>query len=211
MKNIKTILWDFDGVILESMSIRDSGFEKVLEEYPKDQVKQLLDFHRLNGGLSRYVKFRYFFENIRGEDVTEEAVLQLAERFSKIMKELLVDRRLLIEDSLNFINNESNNILMHIVSGSDGTELRLLCKELGISDYFKSIDGSPTPKKILVQQVLSQFSYCPESVVLVGDSINEYEAAVENGIRFWGYNNTSLMGLGDRYVTFFSSDPEIEW
>ena len=32
---IKTIFWDFDGVILDSMPIRDYGFAKIFEEFKK--------------------------------------------------------------------------------------------------------------------------------------------------------------------------------
>lgn len=66
---IKTIFWDFDGVLMNSNAVRDKGFELVLADYPKDQVKQLMDFHQANGGLSRYVKFRYFFENIKFKSI----------------------------------------------------------------------------------------------------------------------------------------------
>ena len=62
---MKIIFWDFDGVILNSNKVRDSGFEIVLKDFPKNQVELLLNYHRQNGGLSRYVKFRYFFEVIR--------------------------------------------------------------------------------------------------------------------------------------------------
>lgn len=59
--SIEIIFWDFDGVIMDSMKVRDEGFKIVLKDYPSDQVEKLMEFHRNNGGLSRYVKFRYFF------------------------------------------------------------------------------------------------------------------------------------------------------
>ena len=33
---IKTFFWDFDGVILDSMPIRDYGFAKIFEEFDKE-------------------------------------------------------------------------------------------------------------------------------------------------------------------------------
>ena len=85
MDNIKAIFWDFDGVILNSNAIRDIGFEIVLKDFPEDQVNLLLKYHRANGGLSRYVKFRYFFEEIRNENITDEEIGELSENFSKII------------------------------------------------------------------------------------------------------------------------------
>ena len=199
----KVILWDFDGVILNSMSVRDQGFVEVLKEFPEEEVKLLLEFHRKNGGLSRYVKFRYFFEEIRKEAITEEEVNQWAHKFSLIMKELLVDSDLLILDSLNFIKKYSSQIPMHIVSGSDQDELRFLCKQLEIAKYFKSIQGSPTPKKQLVQELLKTNGYNHLDCILIGDSYNDFEAADFNKIDFAGYNNIELKNIG-AYISKFN-------
>lgn len=184
--------WDFDGVLLDSNKVRDKGFIDVLSEFPKQQVDQLLAFHRVNGGLSRYVKFRYFFEEVRGESITEDEVNKWASLFSKQMKQLLVDDSLLIRETIDFIQKNHQLFPMHIVSGSDGKELRFLSEALKISSYFNSIDGSPTPKKQLVANVILNHGYDIKNCLLIGDSINDYEAAEENRITFYAYNNPEL-------------------
>lgn len=197
------ILWDFDGVILDSMAIRGLGFEKTLSEFPEHEVRQLLDFHQRNGGLSRYVKFRHFFETIRNEKITDKQVLEYAQRFSVIMLELLIDKKLLIEDSLRFIKEEHDNYKFHIVSGSDGIELNKICEGLGLSSYFLSIEGSPTPKTKLVSDILKSHNYEKNTVCLIGDSINDKEAAENNEIDFFGYNSIELRNLGLNYIENF--------
>lgn len=189
------ILWDFDGVIMNSNSVRDFGFEQVLQQYPIDQVMQLMHFHRKNGGLSRYVKFRYFFENIRNEKVTNQEIEEWAARFSRIMLSNLMDSRLLISETVEFIKRNFERVPMHIVSGSDQTELRLICQELRLSPYFKSIVGSPTPKSNLVANVLIENQYQSTKCLLIGDSINDYDAATTHGLLFMGYNNPEVESL----------------
>lgn len=198
------ILWDFDGVIMDSMPIRDKGFEEVLKKYPKEEVALLMDFHRKNGGLSRYVKFRYFFEEVRKEKIQNEEILKLANDFSKLMLSALLDERLLLLDSVSFIKNNSCKQEMHIVSGSDENELNQICEELGLSKYFKSIKGSPTPKNELVEKILANNKYERDKVALVGDSINDFEAAKYNSISFFGYNNKDLKGAGKGYIENFN-------
>lgn len=146
-QDLQAIFWDFDGVLLDSNSVRSLGFRKILEAYPAEQVDALLAYHEQNGGLSRYVKFRYFFEVIRRETITDEGVLALAEKFSVIMKNMLLDSSLLILETVNWVKANHAQIPMHIVSGSDQTELRFLCGHHQIATYFKDICGSPTPKK----------------------------------------------------------------
>lgn len=194
---IKTIFWDFDGVILDSMPIRDYGFAKIFEEFDKELVDKLLEYHTLNGGLSRYVKIRYFYNILLKKDVSDEKVQELADKFSIIMKTELTNKKYLIKETVEFIKANYQNYNFHIVSGSDGKELNYLCKELGLSKYFKTIEGSPTPKNDLVKNILEKYKYDPKECILIGDSINDYEAANVNNMKFYGYNNEELKDKDD--------------
>ncbi len=199
---IKTFFWDFDGVILDSMPIRDYGFAKIFEEFDKELVDKLLEYHTLNGGLSRYVKIRYFYNILLKKDVSDEKVQELADRFSTIMRAELTNKKYLIDETVEFIKANFQKYNFHIVSGSDEKELNYLCKELELSQYFKTIEGSPTHKNDLVKNILQKYSYNPKECILIGDSINDYEAANVNGIKFYGYNNVKLKKL-DGYIKNF--------
>ena len=203
LNSIELILWDFDGVILDSMHVRDQGFVEIFKDYPQEQVDDLLTYHRTNGGLSRYVKIRYFFNEIRNEPISDEQVMALAAEFSVIMKRILCDENLLIADSCQFIAAHAGDVPMYIVSGSDQTELRYLCEQLSISQHFKGIFGSPTPKTELVAAILQEKQPILDKTVLIGDSVNDYEAASKNQVGFLGYNNPNLKGHGNQYIESF--------
>ena len=201
--DFEVILWDFDGVIIDSNLVREFGFREVLKEFDPEQVEQLIDFHNANGGWSRYVKFRYFYEEILKRPISESQVQELANRFSSIMVESLPNPELLIDETIRFIQEmHSKGKQMHIVSGSDGDELRSLCEELGLSKYFLSINGSPTPKPALVKSIVENGNVSATNYCLIGDAVNDFEAAIRNNVRFFGYNNTDLIGL-DFYVNVF--------
>jgi HAD superfamily hydrolase (TIGR01549 family) len=196
----KIILWDFDGVVMDSMPVRDRGFEIVLAQFPKEHVDALMVYHRANGGLSRYVKFRYFFEEVLKQSVTDEKVQQLASQFSTVMRKELVNAELFIEETVAFIKANHHNRIMHVVSGSDQQELRYLCDTLRLSQYFVSIHGSPTPKKQLVFELLQHYGYDTNEIVFIGDSKNDYDAASLHGIDFFGFNNPELINTGVGYI-----------
>ena len=202
-RNKKNILWDFDGVILDSMDIRTTGFKKVLKDYPKGQVDQLIKFHKQNGGLSRYVKFKYFFKEIRKEENSDSLVQTCANFYSQIMIENLNSKERLIEEVFDFIKNNHTYYKMHIVSGSDGEELRYLCDKLDIVKFFVSIEGSPTSKTQLIENILKKNDYQEQETCLIGDTINDLEAAGENRIQFFGYNNTMLRQKAENYIEKF--------
>lgn len=203
LNNYQNILWDFDGVLMDSMPVRNRGFEIVLSGFPKEEVKDLMDFHLKNGGLSRYVKFRYFFENIRNEEVTEDEIKNWAWKFSDVMRKELINENLLITETVEFVKRNHETFNMHIVSGSDQEELRFICEQLNLKPYFKSVNGSPTPKKELVAELMKSNKYRKEKTVLIGDSINDFDAAKINEIEFMGYNNANLKSLDAGYIENF--------
>lgn len=199
----KVVFWDFDGVILNSLPVRDYGFRKIFEEFNDVLVNRLLEYHSLNGGLSRYVKIRYFYNAILGIDVSDEKVQELASKFSSIMKIELTNKKYLISETVEFIKQNYKKYNFHIVSGSDEKELNYLCEKLDLSKFFKTIEGSPTPKNELVKNILGKYNYNSNECILIGDSVNDYEAACLNKIKFYGYNNEKLKNKADYIEDFY--------
>jgi len=44
----------------------------------------------------------------------------------------------------------------------------------------------------LVLNAINKFNYNKKNICLIGDSINDFEAADKNNIKFYGYNNLFL-------------------
>lgn len=205
---VKTILWDFDGVILNSMPVREYGFKSIFSQYSEDKVKQLLDFHNKNGGLSRFVKIKYFYDEIIQKELTDAKLSELVEAYSSIMKEHLADKQLIIKETYSFIEKSYKDLNFHVVSGSENNELNHLCKQLNLAQYFLSIHGSPTPKTKLVADLLEKHGYKESETILIGDSINDYDAAKANGIAFYGFNNEQLKSKSDFYIEHYDTNLE---
>jgi len=189
---ISVILWDFDGVILDSMKIKGDGFKKLFSKYEERFVKQLEKYHYENGGVSRFDKIRYFFNDILGEAISEENILKFADEFATIIEKKLFNKDNLIQESVNFIKSNYLKYNFHIVSGAEHNELNSLCDFFELSKYFKSIEGSPIQKEFLVRKILETYNYNTNNVILIGDAIGDYRASVKNKIAFYGYNNEEL-------------------
>ena len=191
-KDADAVLWDFDGVLLDSMPVRNDAFRHVLKDFHATDVETLVEWHVKNGGLSRYVKFRRFQTEIIGMALDESLVQQWAGEFSDYCKSRLVDPDLLIASSNHLLPALAARLPMHVVSGSDGNELRGLCDALGLTSYFISVEGSPTPKTVLVAEIMRRHAYAPERTWLIGDSTNDFEAAHANGLQFMGFGNPEV-------------------
>ena len=199
------LFFDFDGVILDSMPIRTQGFVDVLKSFDKKDVDQLIQYHEKNGGISRYAKFQWFYKEVLNQDLSDQKLQELCTDFSEIMLSKLTNKKYLIQETVDFIKKTFLSMPMHIVSGSDQDELRHICKELDISKYFNSIHGSPTEKSINIKDMLDQFEYDAEDTIMIGDSINDYDAAYKHNVYFCGFNGKSLQGIEDtHYIESFA-------
>ena len=182
-----TILWDFDGVLIDSNQVRTDAFKHIFKEFSPYKVDQIINFHLENGGLSRYYKINYFFKEIERSEIDDISFKKYLSEFKAYVVKEITTNNLLIEETINFIKkNLKSNI---IISASDQEELRFLCNHLNISHLFKGIYGSPKAKKDNINSVLKDFNISKLDVVYIGDSINDYDAATENQISFLGYNN----------------------
>jgi len=191
-KNIKNIIFDFDGVILDSIPVKTEAFKKLFQNYTIDIVDKFIGFHLENGGMSRYEKIRYFFKELLQKNITEEEVLYYANLYSELTKQELSNEKYLIKEVLEFIKNNYQKYNFHIASGADENDLKYICDELGITIYFVTINGSPLEKKNIVKNIIEKFSYKKEKTILIGDSLNDYEAAKFNSIEFYKFNNQTL-------------------
>jgi phosphoglycolate phosphatase-like HAD superfamily hydrolase len=179
------IIFDFDGVLVESNEIRFNGFRKLFESFPENQVEQLVAYARANGGVSRYKKIEYFFNMIRQEPISDESVNHWAAQFSELVEQDVVDARA-VKGSLEFLENYSNQFDFAIVSGSDQRELKEICRKRKIDHFFKAILGSPVEKKDNIAVLLSELNWSHDRSVYVGDSNNDLDSAKANDLDFVG-------------------------
>jgi phosphoglycolate phosphatase-like HAD superfamily hydrolase len=189
---IKNIIFDFDGVILDSVPVKTEAFRVLFDHYDKNMVDTFIDYHLLNGGMSRYLKIRYFFEQLLGQDISEKNIIQLAEEYSELTKRELAQQQYIIQDTITFIKQNYQTCRMHIASGAAEDDLNFICDTLDLTQYFFSIHGSPQSKDKLVKEIIESNQYIKDETILIGDSINDLDAANINNIVFYGYNNSTL-------------------
>lgn len=189
---IKHIIFDFDGVILDSIPVKTEAFRVLFQAFPKDTIDTFIAYHIKNGGTSRYVKIQYFFNTLLKQEISKEEILQYADTYSQLTKDALCKEQYVIKNTLAFIKKNYKKYTMHIASGADEHDLKHICTHLHLNDYFLSIHGSPTIKSDIVKQLLEEYSYKKEETILIGDSINDFDAAALNDITFYGFNNSTL-------------------
>ena len=76
------IIFDFDGVILNSNHVKTEGFAIVSKRFGKEASNCLVNYHIKNGGISRFNKFNWFVNEklgIRDEKLIENLIKEYGE------------------------------------------------------------------------------------------------------------------------------------
>jgi len=175
LSSYQTIIFDCDGVILNSNKIKTQAFYDVAKIYGHGPAQTLKDYHVQNGGISRYKKFEYLLTNILQKPIKKQELSELLSNFSKEVKKAL----LVCEVAKNFkeLRDKTRNTKWLIVSGGDQTELREVFKKRGLANYFDGgIFGSPDNKDTILQNQMDALNITGRCLFL-GDSMYDYQAA----------------------------------
>ena len=87
---IKTIIFDFDGVILESLDVKTEAFKKLYQPYGLSISTKVVENHLVNGGISRYEKIKFYHKQFLGKDLDDEKVQKIAQKFSEIVLDKII-------------------------------------------------------------------------------------------------------------------------
>ncbi len=182
---ISCLVLDCDGVILESIDIKMKAMERIAAPYGQEAATRLVMYHRMHEGVSRYIKFAWFFEEILGKKATEADLEAWNERFIELANAELKTSDLVpgIEDVL----KTWHKILpIYVCSGAPQADLPYILEARGIAHYFTGIYGSPPAKAALLANIVRMAKADPSDVLMVGDASLDLYAAEEVGTQFYG-------------------------
>ena len=184
MSDIKAIIFDFDGVILDSIDAKTQAFVELYEQYGKAVVQQVVKHHEANGGISRFEKIRHYHSNFLGIELTERETDNIANQFSQFVLNKVLSSPY-VPGAEKFMKNNTKFDLF-ISTGTPQEEIEYILHQKNIQQYFCQVFGSPTSKGFHIKKILSDTSLLPSEIIFVGDSMVDYYAAKSNSVTFVG-------------------------
>lgn len=177
------IILDCDGVIFDSNTFKSEAFGTVLSRagYPKDLVNRFVQYHKENGGLSRYVKFRVFMTDYLKIPFDQSLYEKLLKEFSDYAI-ASYKKVSLTPSALEFLEAFKNRADFYIASGSDEQELVSVFEDKNLTHYFKAILGSPKSKQECVLAIIEKNP--GKDIAFIGDSKTDLLVAKENKLDF---------------------------
>lgn len=186
---IKSIIFDFDGVILDSNKIKSNAFTKLFKDKNKNQenLDMIIRYHKDNMGISRNKKIKFYYENILKQKITNKEVDKIASDYSKLVFNKIIKTKF-ISGSKYFLSKNFKRYLFFVSSGTPENELINICEKRKIDKYFTGIYGSPDNKEKHIKRIMKKNSLKENEVIFIGDALADYNAAVKNKIFFIGIN-----------------------
>ena len=182
----QAIIFDFDGVLVESGDIKTQAFADLYQSYGETVVDKVVRYHNLNGGLSRYQKFRHFQQHLlKMPPLTQDEERELDRRFSELVVEAVIASKP-VPGANELVYKEATRIPLFIVSGTPEIELNTIVTRRGLEPYFTEVRGSPKSKQTLIAEILSTHGFTPTRVLMIGDALIDYQSARTNNVAFLG-------------------------
>lgn len=189
MNKIKAIIFDYDGVIAESVNVKTEAFAELYKSYGTDIVKKVIDHHKANGGVSRFEKFKIYHKIFLKKDIDQFEIDTLAKKFSNLVLQKVIDSPY-VKGVYDFISSNYQNYDFHISTGTPSNEIETILKKKSLRFFFNEVCGSPEKKDLHVKRILKKYNYNNSEVVFIGDAISDRDAARSNNIFFIGRYTT---------------------
>lgn len=185
---MKAIIYDFDGVILDSVNIKTLAFQELYSRHGKEVQNNVKRHHLLNGGISRFEKFKYYHKNYLNIDLSDLELESLAKKFSDIVFEKVCEANY-IDGSFEFLKYSSSKYLTFICTGTPQKEIESILKVKGLDQFFSNVFGSPRSKESIIEEILLENNLDKKDVTYFGDAMTDYNACLQCGINFIGIEN----------------------
>jgi len=202
LSEYQTLVFDCDGVVLNSNKIKTQAFYDVAKVYGQEPAQALKDYHVQNGGISRFVKFEYLLTDILKKPLDQAELNQLLDNFAHEVKKALMTCE--VAEGLPKLREQTKHANWLIVSGGDQAELREVFQARGLDKYFNGgIFGSPDTKDIILERELAS-SNINRPALFIGDSKYDYQAAKNMTLDFIFLTKWSEVSDLDKFLSFHS-------
>jgi len=184
VRPIDLVVFDCDGVLLDTMPAKIKAFQQWLPEQYESYRAEFTDLVMHGFGKSRYSHIRTFYQEILGQEITEEFVEAEAERFADICEPLCASApwRIGSEEFVTACRNAG--IPRYVLSGTPQKPLEQMLASTGAESYFDVIIGSPPQKPESMERILAETGVPAERTLFVGDANADHVAALHVGAHF---------------------------
>jgi phosphoglycolate phosphatase-like HAD superfamily hydrolase len=118
-------------------------------------------------------------------ELPEAESIRLGERF-RALAFVEVSKAAWIPGVLEFLRDYHKRYLLFVASGTPQDELHQIIRRRELEQYFIGAFGSPATKGEILNRIVSENRLEKAEMVFVGDTMTDFHAAMESGVKFIG-------------------------
>ncbi len=179
---VAAVVFDFDGVILESAEIKTEAFLELFSGHPEHR-DAILRHHYEHLGVSRFEKFAWIYRHLLGRELDEAEARRLGEAYSALVLERVLACPP-VPGAFELLADLRGRLRAFVASGTPQAELERIVELRGLAALFDEVRGAPETKEAIVRDLLRRYRLAPAAVLMVGDGLSDYRAAAATGVRF---------------------------
>ena len=195
---LKGIIFDFDGVIAESVQVKTDAFANLYQPYGDNVVNKVIEHHEANGGMSRFKKIKLYHESFLNKAITNEEIEDLANQFSKLVVRKVIDSPY-VPGVFKYIQKCYEKYNLFISTGTPTNEMYQILGGREISKYFVEVYGSPDEKSTHISKIMSKYNYHPDELIFYGDANTDIDAAEQANLPFVLIKNSFNKNLANTF------------
>ena len=180
---LKGIIFDFDGVIAESVQVKSDAFAELYKSYGQVIVINVVKHHEANGGMSRFEKMKYYHKTFLNKTITDKEMATLTNQFSNLVIKKVIAAPY-VPGALEYIKNCYKQYNLFISTGTPIEEIKQILKSREIAKYFTDVFGSPENKIGHIKKIISKYGLKREELLFFGDSNSDMNAAAFHRVQF---------------------------
>jgi phosphoglycolate phosphatase-like HAD superfamily hydrolase len=178
----RLVVWDFDGVIKDSLDVKTRAFVRLFEPYGTAVAEQVRRHHEANGGTSRFEKIPLYLR-CAGEEPTDRRVGELCDAFGALVRQAVIDAPW-VAGAETYLRTNPRRQLFVLVSATPHGELMSILEALDLHRCFAEVFGAPTRKAEAIRQALTRLGVEAWESVMIGDASADMEAALACDVPF---------------------------
>ena len=196
-ENLKGIIFDFDGVIANSVHLKSDAFVELYSPFGEKIAKKVLFHHESNGGMSRFEKFKFYHNTFLDKKISDNEINELSKLFSKLVVHKII-KSTYVPGVLNFIKETSQKYKLFISTGTPSKEINLILRGKNIDTFFSEVYGSPEKKQIHLEKIIKKYNFSSDELLFFGFFNVDFKAARDKKIEF--------ILIKNKYNKFFRID-----
>lgn len=185
----KIIFWDFDGVIKDSVMAKGETFAELFGREDEYMHSRVLKHHCSHAGLPRAEKIVIYLSWAQNTQ-SQKNIKLWEKKFNKIVVKKVCQSPW-VPGALQYLQENYQRQYFVLVSATPQKEMEQILEQLQICNFFKRIYGHPNKKNDVIANTLGNLGLKPSDAVMLGDSVADYSAALENNVKF-GLRRTNL-------------------